>query len=183
MTSDQHQSGTDRCAEALSVFQSTFKETVDVVINIQGDEPFISPLQIEKLKECFHSGRSQIATLVKPIHEKELFDPNHVKVVLNKRKEAMYFSRSAIPYLRGKEQAIWHEHFNYNKHIGIYAYRASVLKELTLLKPSTLELAESLEQLRWLENGFQIAVEFTDFDSISVDTPADLEEKECLTYS
>lgn len=176
MTSDQHRSGTDRCYEAYQ----KVGEGYDVVINIQGDEPFIRPQQIEAIKACFDTDEPvQIATLVKPFRpdddfEKVLFNPNSPKVVINKNQEAMYFSRSVIPYVRGKAYTEWLPNHTYYKHIGMYAYRADVLAEITRLPQSPLELAESLEQLRWLENGYKIKVGITDIETIGIDTPDDL---------
>ena len=173
MTSEMHQSGTDRCFEAVN----TFCPDADLVINIQGDEPFIQPEQIDLVASCFRSADTQIATLVKIIKtEEELFNVNIPKVVLNAQKEAMLFSRQTIPAIRGKEQQEWLKNFTFYKHIGIYAYRTSILNEIARLKPSSLELAESLEQLRWLENGYKIKVELTDFESVAVDTPEDLKK-------
>ncbi len=177
MTSDKHRSGTDRCFEAYQKIGKGF----DVVINIQGDEPFIHPEQIETIKACFTDGEIQIATLVKPFHpdddfETTLFNPNSPKVVVNKKMEAMYFSRSIIPYIRGKKYTEWLPNHTFYKHIGMYAYRADVLAEITALPQSTLELAESLEQLRWLENGYKIKVGITEQETIGIDTPADLEK-------
>lgn len=176
MTSDQHKSGTDRCYEAFSKLDEWF----DVVINVQGDEPFIQPEQIIELQKCFDEEETQIATLAKAITEKDGLDflnnPNNPKLVINKRNEAMYFSRSVIPYRRGAEPENWISLHSYLKHVGIYAYRADVLRELTLLKQSPLEIAESLEQLRWLENGYRIKVGFTDVETVGIDTPEDLEK-------
>lgn len=177
MTSDQHRSGTDRCYEA---YLKTGNE-YDVIINIQGDEPFIEPSQITTLMECFADANTQIATLVKPITagdpEGLLFNPNSPKVVLDRNNYAMYFSRSPIPYFRGSgNQEEWTTKHVYYKHIGIYAYRTNVLKEITSLEPSLLETAESLEQLRWLENGYKIKVGFTDIETIGIDTPEDLKK-------
>ena len=176
MTSDQHKSGTDRCYEAFSKLSEWF----DVVINIQGDEPFIQPEQITTLQSCFSEPEIDIATLAKLFTEKDSYsalnNPNSPKIVLNKRNEAMYFSRSVIPYLRGAETTDWITLHPYYKHVGIYAYRAEVLKELTDLPQSPLELAESLEQLRWLENGYRIKVGFTDVETVGIDTPDDLEK-------
>lgn len=177
MTSDRHKSGTDRCYEAFTKVGDGY----DIVVNVQGDEPFIQPGQIELLKGCFAGDPSvQIATLVKPCRsdddfESVLFNPNSPKVVLNKRQEAMYFSRSVIPYVRGKEYPEWLSNHTYYKHIGLYAYRADILKEITRLPQSPLELAESLEQLRWLENGYKIKAGITDHETIGIDTPEDLE--------
>lgn len=175
MTSDKHRSGTDRCFEAYQKIGKGF----DVVINIQGDEPFIHPEQIETIKSCFTDEQVQIATLVKPFlpdddFESTLFNPNSPKVVVNKKMEAMYFSRSIIPYIRGKQYTEWLPSHTFYKHIGMYAYRADVLAEITALPQSTLELAESLEQLRWLENGYKIKVGITRQETIGIDTPEDL---------
>ena len=175
MTSPNHQSGTDRCFEAYQKIGSR----AEVIINIQGDEPFIQPEQIETLKDCFLLHETQIATLVKPYAVEETFEdlanPNTPKVVINNRMEAMYFSRSIIPYLRSVDRRQWIEKHAYYKHIGLYAYRANVLKEIVQLEPSLLEKAESLEQLRWLENGYKIKVGITKHHSIGIDTPEDLE--------
>ena len=176
MTSAQHRSGTDRCFEAYR----TLGGHEDVVINIQGDEPFIKPEQIESLIACFDSPQTQIATLVRPFEASEgyeaLANPNSPKVVLNERHEALYFSRSVIPYLRGVEPAEWLSRHTYYKHIGMYGYRADVLGQITCLPQSSLELAESLEQLRWLQNGYTIKVGITTQETIGIDTPADLEK-------
>lgn len=176
MTSAQHRSGTDRCFEAYR----TLGGHEDVVINIQGDEPFIKPEQIESLIACFDSPQTQIATLVRPFEAAEgyeaLANPNSPKVVLNERHEALCFSRSIIPYLRGVEPAEWLSRHTYYKHIGMYGYRADVLGQITCLPQSSLELAESLEQLRWLQNGYTIKVGITTQETIGIDTPADLEK-------
>ena len=182
MTSPDHRSGTDRCFEAYSLIkkQDSFQLENEGVINIQGDEPFIQPEQIETLKECFLLNETQIATLVKPFAAEESFEDlanqNTPKVVINNRMEAMYFSRSIIPYLRGVDRRQWIEKNAYYKHIGLYAYRANILKEIVSLQPSQLEMAESLEQLRWLENGYRIKVGITKYHSIGIDTPEDLEK-------
>lgn len=173
MTSDQHQSGTDRCFEAME----TFAVKADVVINIQGDEPFIHPGQIDEIASCFVDPDVQLATLVKKINtQEELFNVNIPKVLLNKNKEAIYFSRQTIPFIRGKKQEEWLENHTFFKHIGIYAYRASILKEITSLKTTSLETSEGLEQLRWIENGYKIKVELTDYESVAVDVPDDLQK-------
>lgn len=177
MTSDRHRSGTDRCYEAYCKIGNGY----DIVVNIQGDEPFIQPEQIETLKACFTSVETQIATLVKPFRpdddfETALFNANSPKVVLNKNGEALYFSRSIIPYMRGREYTEWLPNHTYYKHIGLYAYRAETLKEITALPPSSLELAESLEQLRWLENGYKIKVGITRQETIGIDTPEDMQK-------
>ena len=180
MTSDQHRSGTDRCHEAFTRLDNYF----DVIINVQGDEPFIQPEQIIELQKCFEDDSTQIATLAKKITEKDgweaLNNPNSPKLVVNKNKEALYFSRSVIPYKRGIESSEWLSSHPYLKHVGIYAYRAEILTEITQLEQSPLEIAESLEQLRWLENGYRIKVGFTDAESIGIDTPEDLEKVEAL---
>lgn len=182
MTSDQHKSGTDRCFEAFSKLEEWF----DVVINIQGDEPFIQPQQIIELQRCFDEPETQIATLAKKISINDGFDflnnPNNPKLVINKRNEAIYFSRSVIPYKRGVETENWISQHIYLKHVGIYAYRAEVLRELILLEQSPLEIAESLEQLRWIENGYRIKVGFTDVETVGIDTPEELEKIKGLLY-
>lgn len=176
MTSANHQSGTDRIAEAVSKILETTSNKHDVVINIQGDEPFIQPEQIKAVMKCFNNSSTQIATLVKAITEQnEIFDPNKVKVVISNEKKALYFSRSAIPYLRGIEKNKWLEKSIFYKHIGMYAYKLETLMEITNLNQSPLELSESLEQLRWLENGYWIQTEITSHESIGIDTPKDLE--------
>jgi 3-deoxy-manno-octulosonate cytidylyltransferase (CMP-KDO synthetase) len=173
MTDSNHQSGTDRCFEAISKFNAA----AEVIINIQGDEPFIRPEQINLVASCFEAEETQIATLVKTIRtEEELFNPNIPKVVLNKEMEAVYFSRQTIPCIRGKKQEEWLSEHAFYKHIGIYAYRHKVLREITALEQSPLELAESLEQLRWIENGYKLKVKITDFESVAVDVPEDLKK-------
>jgi 3-deoxy-manno-octulosonate cytidylyltransferase (CMP-KDO synthetase) len=173
MTSENHQSGTDRCFEAIEKFEIN----ADVVINIQGDEPFIQPEQIDLVASCFSLKETELATLVKKIStNEELFNPNTPKVLLNSNKEAIYFSRQTIPHIRGKEQNDWLKQHTFYKHIGIYGYRTDVLATITQLKQSSLELAEALEQLRWLENGYKIKVEITDFESVAIDTPDDLQK-------
>jgi 3-deoxy-manno-octulosonate cytidylyltransferase (CMP-KDO synthetase) len=173
MTGKHHQSGTDRCWEAFA----NFGEEADYVINIQGDEPFIHPQQINTLANTLADREVQLATLVKSIDNQEtLFNPNTPKVLFNTRSEAIYFSRQTIPYLRSVHQRDWLGKHTFYKHIGIYAYRVDVLAEITKLKPSSLELAESLEQLRWLENGYKIKVAVTEYDSHGIDTPEDLEK-------
>ena len=180
MTSEQHKSGTDRCYEAYTKLIGDF----DVVINVQGDEPFIQPEQIETLKACFESDETEIATLAKRFTEKDGFEalnnPNSPKLVVNKHSEAMYFSRSIIPFRRGAATADWLSLNTYLKHVGIYAYRADVLRQLTQLEQSPLEISESLEQLRWLENGFRIKVGYTDVETVGIDTPEDLEKVKVL---
>lgn len=171
MTSVDHKSGTDRCNEVLS----KEKEHYDVIVNIQGDEPYIDPSQIENVTETFVNKETQIASLAKKISSnKELFNPNSVKVVIGMNKQALYFSRSTIPFLRGIDEKDYLKKGEFYKHIGLYAYSAKVLKEICKLKPSRLELAESLEQLRWLEAGYEIKMGLTEKEGISVDSPEDL---------
>jgi len=173
MTANTHQSGTDRCAEVVN----SLNENYDVVINIQGDEPFINPEQIKQLFNCFTDSKTQIATLVKKISNPEdLFNENKVKAVLDKNNFALYFSRNPIPYFRGEPKENWLNKHAYFKHIGIYGYQIAVLKEITQLNPSSLELTEGLEQLRWLENGYNIKVAETELEAIAIDTPEDLEK-------
>lgn len=176
MTSVDHKSGTDRCKEAADKIGGEF----DVIINIQGDEPFVTPDQIEELKACFTDNSIDLATLVKPYAAdedfEELFNPNAVKVVVNKRMEALYFSRSIVPYQRGVDHKEWLKNFTYLYHVGLYAYKANVLTEITQIPLSSLEIAESLEQLRWLEHGYKIKVGITNHESIGIDTPEDLEK-------
>ncbi len=174
-TSPNHQSGTDRCAEAAQKVAEFI--SFDVVINIQGDEPFIRPEQIEGLKDCFDSSETEIATLIKPVtNAAEINNINRPKVVINKNQEAMYFSRSAIPFVRDSQPEEWINRNTFYSHIGMYAYRYDILLELTKLSTGILEKAESLEQLRWLENGYRIKTAQTQFENIGIDTPEDLEE-------
>ena len=181
-TSPDHQSGTDRCAEAALKVAENLK--FDVVINIQGDEPFIRPEQIEGLKTCFDSPESEIATLIKPItNAAEITNINRPKVVINKNQEAMYFSRSPIPFVRDSKTEEWINQINFYSHIGMYAYRFEILLELTKLPIGILEKAESLEQLRWLENGYKIKTAQTSFENIGIDTPEDLEEARKILMS
>ena len=175
MTRSDHKSGTDRICEALEKVGGSF----DVVINIQGDEPFIQKSQLETVMQCFDDPRTQIATLGKPFESMEAVEnPNSPKIVLDNDGYALYFSRSVIPFVRGKEHEEWLSHFPYLKHIGLYAYRTEVLREVSKLPQSTLELAESLEQLRWLQNGYKIKVGLTDVETIGIDTPEDLQRAE-----
>jgi len=147
----------------------------DVIINIQGDEPYIDPEQISKLAACFTTTYTQIATLVKKVRtEEELFNPNSPKVVISNLGDAIYFSRSPLPHIRSEEQQNWLEHYTYFKHIGIYGYRADILQHITKLPVSSLEKAESLEQLRWIENGYRIKVAETELETHAIDTPGDL---------
>lgn len=172
MTSPLHQSGTDRCAEILKK-----EESADwhVIINIQGDEPYIHPEQIDLLCSTFDAADTQISTLVKKISSTdELFNHNNVKVVMNKKNEAIYFSRSPIPYNRNFPEQEWLKHSTYYKHIGIYGYRSDILLEISELSKTNLEITESLEQLRWIENAYTIKAAITSLDSIAIDTPEDL---------
>ncbi len=178
MTSPRHPSGTDRCAEVVQ----KLTPACDAVINIQGDEPFISPEQISLLCSCFADDRTQLATLIKKIDSAEvLFNANAPKVVVDGNGFAIYFSRHPIPYLRGIEQNNWLNNHAFYQHVGIYGYRTDVLKEIPKLSPSKLETAESLEQLRWIENGLRIKTAVTTIETISVDTPQDLKRIQSIT--
>ncbi len=172
-TSSSHHSGTDRCAEAASLLN--YSIDFDVVINIQGDEPFIKPQQIGLLTSCFDK-QTEIATLIKKIESTdELFNPNRPKVVIDKDNYALYFSRSTIPFVRGEKESNWLLTVDFWVHIGMYAYKKNVLQEITKLEPGKLERTEALEQLRWLENGYKIKTSVTEFQSIGIDTPDDLQ--------
>ena len=173
MTNPNHKSGTDRCDEAYRKITEKF----DVVINIQGDEPFITNQQLSAIKNCFEAEDTQIATLVHPfgkVSYEVLSNPNSPKVVFDHYMNALYFSRSVIPYIRSEEFENWAQNHSFYKHIGLYAYRAEVLDEITKLPQSILEKAESLEQLRWLENGYKIKVAIATEETIGIDTPEDL---------
>lgn len=172
LTKAEHPSGTDRSYEAYLNTNTSY----DYIINIQGDEPFIDPSQIDLLaKIC--DGSTELATLmIKCNSHSVLFDKGEVKITLNTNKEALYFSRMVIPFIKGVDEKEWHTHYNYYRHVGMYAYRADVLEQVTKLKPSPLEIAESLEQLRWLENGFKIKCAETLHDSHCIDTPEDVEK-------
>ncbi|MFV0365974.1 MAG: 3-deoxy-manno-octulosonate cytidylyltransferase [Mangrovibacterium sp.] len=175
MTDANHPSGTDRVAEAARKLKSEID--FDVVVNIQGDEPFVCAEQLDAIKQCFKDDATQIATLVKRVEDAEtLFNPNRPKVVFSSRNFALLFSRSTIPYVRGVEREQWLSKQSFFYHLGMYAYRAEVLQTLTKLKPSNLELAESLEQLRWLEAGYKIKIAETAHESIGIDTPEDLQK-------
>ncbi len=172
MTSPEHQSGTDRCSE---IIESNTTDKWDAVINIQGDEPYIHPEQIDLLCEVLVEQKAQIATLVKKIFSPdELFNHNNVKVVLNNKMDAIYFSRSPIPYNRNYPEQEWLKNSVYYKHIGIYGYQVNTLKEISKLEKTNLEVTESLEQLRWIENGYTIKAAITSLESLAIDTPADL---------
>ena len=178
ITSPDHRSGTDRCYEAYCLIGGEY----DVVVNVQGDEPFISPSQIRALTACFDDESTDIATLVKPFAPSDgieaLENPNSPKVVIDNESRAIYFSRSVIPYLRGVERSEWLARHTFYKHIGMYAFRRDALREVTSLPQSSLERAESLEQLRWLENGYKIGVGITDIETVGIDTPEDLARAE-----
>jgi 3-deoxy-manno-octulosonate cytidylyltransferase (CMP-KDO synthetase) len=178
MTSNTHQSGTDRCAEAVMKVSEITKKDFDVIVNIQGDEPFMQPDQIELIMSIFmNEPATEIATLIQPILKNEdIFRPDMVKVVLDQNSNAIYFSRSPIPHLFGIAESEWIENFTFYGHIGLYAYRNDVLQKLTQLAESKLEKVESLEQLRWLENGFRIKTHITHYDSFGIDTPEDLKQ-------
>lgn len=180
MTRPDHKSGTDRIEEAAEKIGTQ----ADVIINIQGDEPFIQQSQIETLMHLFDDPTTQIGTLGKRFETIEAAqNPNSPKIVTDKRGFALYFSRSIIPYIRGKEQGEWLQHFPFLKHLGLYAYRREVLREVTLLPQSPLEIAESLEQLRWLENGYRIRVGLTGVETVGIDTPEDLQRAEAFLAS
>jgi|WetSurMetagenome_2_1015567.scaffolds.fasta_scaffold276736_1 3-deoxy-manno-octulosonate cytidylyltransferase (CMP-KDO synthetase) len=176
MTSTDHRSGTDRCAEAAGIIEKETGKAPETIINIQGDEPFIRPEQISLLASCFDDENVKIATLIRKVSKDEdLFNINHPKVVVSLSGNAIYFSRSVIPFLRGEKQEEWASKHTYYKHLGIYGYKMETLLRLTLLQPGPLEIAESLEQNRWLENGFSIRTAVTRWESIGIDTPQDLE--------
>lgn len=176
MTSPDHKSGTDRIEEAIEKIGGDY----DVIINIQGDEPFIAKSQIETVCKCFEDPDTQIATLGLPFKKDidVISNANSPKIVIDNNSFAMYFSRSVIPFIRGKEREEWPEQYPFLKHIGLYAYRREVLREVTSLPQSSLEIAESLEQLRWLQNGYRIKVGLTDVETIGIDTPEDLANAE-----
>ena len=183
MTSTAHRSGTDRCYEAFSKMGAD----ADVVVNVQGDEPFIAPSQLQTIMDCFNDPTTQIATLVKPFtHEasiEQIENPNSPKVVVSGDGYALYFSRSVIPYLRGVERTEWPKHHDFLKHIGLYAYKSDVLKQITSMPQGDLEQCESLEQLRWLQAGLRIKVGTTDVETIGIDTPEDLKRAEAFLQS
>lgn len=175
MTRTDHKSGTDRIEEAIEKIGGEW----DVVVNVQGDEPFVAKSQLYTICHCFDDPTTQIATLGKPFESMEAVqNPNSPKIVVDNMGFAMYFSRSVIPYVRGKEKSSWLTHYPFLKHLGIYAYRKDVLRQVTQLPQSSLEIAESLEQLRWLQNGFKIKVGTTDVETVGIDTPQDLERAE-----
>lgn len=175
MTRTDHKSGTDRIEEAIEKIGGEW----DVVVNVQGDEPFVAKNQLDTICHCFDDPTTQIATLGKPFESMEAVqNPNSPKIIVDNMGFAMYFSRSVIPYVRGKEMSSWLTHYPFLKHLGIYAYRKDVLRQVTQLPQSSLEIAESLEQLRWLQNGFKIKVGTTDVETVGIDTPKDLERAE-----
>lgn len=175
MTRTDHKSGTDRIEEAIEKIGGEW----DVVVNVQGDEPFVAKSQLDTICHCFDDPTTQIATLGKTFESMEAVqNPNSPKIVVDNMGFAMYFSRSVIPYVRGKEKSSWLTHYPFLKHLGIYAYRKDVLRQVTQLPQSSLEIAESLEQLRWLQNGFKIKVGTTDVETVGIDTPQDLERAE-----
>lgn len=178
ITRNDHKSGTDRIEEAIEKIGGDF----DVVINVQGDEPFIQASQIKTVCDCFDDPSTEIATLGKPFGNDmdAVSNPNSPKIVVDKRGYAMYFSRSIIPFVRGKDEKEWPFSYPFLKHIGLYAYRRNVLKEVTQLPQGELEKAESLEQLRWLENGYRIKVGLTDVETVGIDTPEDLARAEAF---
>lgn len=183
MTSPNHRSGTDRCQEAYTNIGSN----AQVIINIQGDEPFIDPSQIAEIKHCFDTPETQIATLVRPFDKslgfEALFDNSKPKVVIDNEGYAIYFSRSIIPYIRNYPWQQWLDHHTFYMHVGMYAYRAETLAQITKLPQSSLEIAESLEQLRWIQNGYKIRVGYTTTPTIGIDTPDDLERARKLVAS
>ena len=177
MTSPHHMSGTDRCAEAVEKIVTETGQPIDIVVNIQGDEPFIRPEQIDLLMKCFTGKEVEISTLVRRTEPGEdIFNPNQPKVILNTFGDAIYFSRAAIPFIRDSKPDVWSEKHVYYKHIGLYAYTTNTLKQITLLARSPLEISESLEQNRWIENGFKIRTAITKWETIGIDTPNDLEK-------
>jgi 3-deoxy-manno-octulosonate cytidylyltransferase (CMP-KDO synthetase) len=181
MTSPSHLSGTDRCAEAVTEICRETGKTIDVVINIQGDEPFIKPEQITLLINCFDDETVELATLIRKVEPGEdIFNPNQPKVIINSNGDAIYFSRTAIPYVRDSEKNDWTRKHIFYKHPGLYAYRTETLKKITLLPRSSLEISESLEQNRWIENGYLIRTAVTQWESTGIDTPGDLEKAKLL---
>ncbi|MCF8361310.1 MAG: 3-deoxy-manno-octulosonate cytidylyltransferase [Prolixibacteraceae bacterium] len=174
LTSPTHLSGTDRCAEATEIIRKDV--SFDIVINVQGDEPFVKSEHLNKLLQCFEDDETQIATLATPVHSSDiLFDPNKVKLVREVNGYALYFSRQAIPFQRDKKESEWLDNHPYLLHMGLYAYRVKTLSQITKLDQTPLEKSEKLEQLRWLENGYKIKVAITNHPNIGIDTPEDLE--------
>jgi len=175
MTSSKHNTGTNRCLEAYDVFSSGSDINFDVIVNIQGDEPLLEPEQIKLLISCFVDDSTELATLVNPVAKNENLFEGGVYVVLDKFKNALYFSRSVIPFVRDEDKSNWQKKHQYLKHVGMYAFTPKALREFSTLQQTSLELAESLEQNRWLENGKKIKVEISQYHTIPVDTLADLE--------
>jgi len=174
MTDVEHTNGTTRCNQIISLLEDA-GELFDIAVNIQGDEPYINPNQIDSVISLFENTNVQIGTLAKKITDNnELFDSNVVKVIMNNKGKAVYFSRQSIPMLRDVENTKWLENFDFYKHIGLYAYKTTILKEIAIMPASLLEQAEKLEQLRWLENEISISVNITDYESIAIDTQDDL---------
>jgi len=177
MTSPDHFSGTDRCAEAIAMILSETDRKIDIVVNIQGDEPFIRPEQLTLLMNCFNSQEVELATLIRKVEvDEDIFNPNQPKVIVNALGNAIYFSRSVVPFVRDADKNEWTMKHTFYKHIGLYAYRTETLGRITRLLHSPLEIAESLEQNRWIENGYQIRTAVTEWESIGIDTPEDLEK-------
>jgi 3-deoxy-manno-octulosonate cytidylyltransferase (CMP-KDO synthetase) len=173
MTAADHPSGTDRCRDALQQLNEGYK----YVINVQGDEPFIEPEQIDELATVLQDGTTELATQMIAVDSYEmLFDKGEVKIVLNTNNEALYFSRMVIPFIKGVEEKDWHKYHNYFRHVGMYAYRTDILEQITKLPVSSLEKVESLEQLRWIENGYKIKCVLTTFDSHCIDTAEDIDK-------
>ena len=173
MTSPDHPSGTDRCQEAAQLIGADYT----YIINVQGDEPFIDPVQIDTLAESLRNGKTELATLVAKVKRPEILtDIGEVKVVMNEQGQALYFSRQAIPFLRGVPLTEWHLLHEYYYHVGMYAYRSDILEKICQLPISSLEKAESLEQLRWMENGYSITCAITELDSYCIETPEDIEK-------
>lgn len=181
MTSPDHFSGTDRCAEAIHIISAETGRKTDVVVNIQGDEPFIKPEQIRVLMNCFSSEGVELATLIRKAEpDEDIFNPNQPKVIVDASGDAIYFSRSVIPFVRDASKEDWTLKHTFYKHIGLYAYRTETLGLITRLPRSPLEIAESLEQNRWIENGYRIRTALTEWESIGIDTPEDLEKAKLL---
>jgi 3-deoxy-manno-octulosonate cytidylyltransferase (CMP-KDO synthetase) len=181
MTSPDHFSGTDRCSEAINSIMAETGRKIDIVVNIQGDEPFIRPEQIQLLMDCFNNVGVELATLIRKAEpDEDIFNPNQPKVIINSSGDAIYFSRSVIPFVRDADKCDWSSKHIFYKHLGLYAYRTETLSKITRLSRSSLEIAESLEQNRWIENGFRIRTALTKWESIGIDTPDDLEKAKLI---